>query len=153
MPLIDEGCVVSDISSQFFLPRELVINFNQLGYRVTSDRIVDPLLCLSFREPHGAGMSPTFNTFIDGFLVLHLCTCIMFSLYIWSVIFLLHSTFSSPFLPFSCSSQDVSFNLVLCILPHFLNLCYYAHAYIHKFQVFGLQNKNISSILSSFYFF
>ena len=152
MPLIDEGCVVSDISFQFFLPRELVINFNQLGYRVTSDRIVDPLLRLSFREPHGAGMSPTFNTFIDGFLVLHLCTCIMFSLYIWSVIFLLHSTFSSPFLPFSYSSQDLSLTWFYAFFHIFsIYVIMHMHTYISsKFLVYKI--RIFPLYFSSFFF-
>lgn len=80
----------------------------------------------------GAGMFPSFNTFIDEFIVLHLYTCRMFSPY-YCVAFLLPYTFSfpSPSFYITPAPQDVDFNL---LLPYSFNSCNYIHTHIQKFQ-------------------
>lgn len=78
----------------------------------------------------GAGMFPSFNTFIDEFLVLHLYTCRMFSPY-YCVAFLLPYTFSflSPSFYITPTPQDVDFNL---LLPYSFNSCNYIHTHTYK---------------------
>lgn len=121
MPLINECCVVSDVSPQFFLPRELVINFNQLAYRVTSNRTIDPLLLFPFREHCWCR-----NVFYLQYL--YWCVLSFAQMYFWNVqpihikcYFPLTFYIFSPSLSFSCVSQNLNCNLLLCILLYSFN--------------------------------
>lgn len=80
----------------------LALNFSFLGkWSVTLNQQFEGLLQIQLdchpRNATDVGWFPSFNAFIDEFLVLHLDTCKTFSPYILSVIFLLLSTFSSRF--------------------------------------------------------